>query len=437
MGTGHLNDFVLTTPCFKNNKIVALFSCTSHLTDIGGLGTGPDGTDIHMEGIYIPMLKLADKGKMNETLLSMIRQNTRQPVETEGDVYSLAACNDVGCKRLVDMMNEFNIDKLDDLSNFIFKKSIIAVQKEISKIPNGAYSNSMMIDGFEDPIKLNAKIVVNKNNLTVDYTGTSLKSKFGINVPLSYTKAYTSFGLSCLISPEVPNNAGSLYPYSISSPEGTVLNAVYPASVCARHIIGQMLPDVVFGCLEKAIPNLTPAEGASCLWNLTFRGVQKDNKSIFAITAVTNGGTGARPSKDGLSATAYPSGVKGTPIEINEAVAPLLFLRKEFKPGSGGRGEYRGGDGQIIEIKSSLEKDLEILAAYDRIKFPPRGRKGGENGKAGSIKIKNGRNLKGKGTQLINAGEILVVETPGGGGYGPYKKRSKKLSILDKENELS
>ena len=148
MGTGHLNDFVLTTPCFKNNKIVALFSCTSHLTDIGGLGTGPDGTDIHMEGIYIPMLKLADKGKMNETLLSMIRQNTRQPVETEGDVYSLAACNDVGCKRLVDMMNEFNIDKLDDLSNFIFKKSIIAVQKEISKIPNGAYSNSMMIDGF-------------------------------------------------------------------------------------------------------------------------------------------------------------------------------------------------------------------------------------------------------------------------------------------------
>ena len=437
MGTGHLNDFVLTTPCFKNNKIVALFSCTSHLTDIGGLGTGPDGTDIHMEGIYIPMLKLADKGKMNETLLSMIRQNTRQPVETEGDVYSLAACNDVGCKRLVDMMNEFNIDKLDDLSNFIFKKSIIAVQKEISKIPNGAYSNSMMIDGFEDPIKLNAKIVVNKNNLTVDYTGTSLKSKFGINVPLSYTKAYTSFGLSCLISPEVPNNAGSLYPYSISSPEGTVLNAVYPASVCARHIIGQMLPDVVFGCLEKAIPNLTPAEGASCLWNLTFRGVQKDNKSIFAITAVTNGGTGARPSKDGLSATAYPSGVKGTPIEINEAVAPLLFLRKEFKTGSGGRGEYRGGDGEIIEIKSSLEKDLEILAAYDRIKFPPRGRKGGENGKAGSIKIKNGRNLKGKGTQLINAGEILVVETPGGGGYGPYKKSSKKLSILDKENELS
>ena len=104
MGTGHLNDFVLTTPCFKDNKIVALFSCTSHLTDIGGLGTGPDGTDVHMEGLYIPMLKLADRGVMNKTLLAMIRQNTRQPVETEGDVYSLADCNYIGCISLVDMM---------------------------------------------------------------------------------------------------------------------------------------------------------------------------------------------------------------------------------------------------------------------------------------------------------------------------------------------
>ncbi len=436
MGTGHLNDFVLTTPCFKNNKIVGLFSCTSHLTDIGGIGTGPDATDVHMEGIYIPMLKLADKGKMNKTLLSMIRQNTRQPVETEGDVYSLAACNDVGCLRLNDMMKEFEISDLNQLSNFIYTKSVNAVKKEIKKIPNGVYKNSMKVDGFEKPVTLNATLTVKEDKIFMDYNGTSQKSLYGINVPLSYTRAYTGFGLSCLISPEVPNNAGSLSPYDINAPEGTILNAKYPASVCARHIIGQMLPDVVFGCLEKAIPDLVPAEGASCLWNLTFRGQQKDNKSIFAITAVTNGGTGARPSKDGLSATAYPSGVKGTPVEINEAVAPLLFLKKEFKTGSGGKGKFRGGDGQIIEIKSSLGKDMEILAAYDRIKFPPRGRKGGENGKPGLIKIKNGRKLNGKGTQPIKGDEILVVETPGGGGYGLFKKRSKDLLNQDKENQL-
>ena len=439
MGTGHLNDFVLTTPCFKDNKIVGLFSCTSHLTDIGGLGVGPDATDIHMEGLYIPMLKLADKGVMNKTLLKLIGQNTRQPVETEGDVYSLAACNDIGCKRLVEMMNEFEIDDLKNLSDFIHDKSLSAVENEIKKIPNGVYKNSMMIDGFEKDIKLEAKLKVSDNFISVDYTGTSDKSKFGINVPLSYTKAYTCFGLSCLVSAEIPNNAGSLKPFEIDAPIGSILNAPYPAAVCARHIIGQMLPDVVFGCLEKAIPEKVPAEGASCLWNITFRGKTDrgpNNNSLFAVTAVVNGGTGARPNKDGLSATAYPSGVRGTPVEINEAVAPLLFLKKEYNPGSGGKGKFNGGSGQVIEIKSAIDEDMDLLASFDRIKFPARGRSHGENGNAGQVSIKNKRKLNGKGTQVIKAGEILQIFTPGGGGLGDYSYRDKELIETDIENEL-
>ena len=439
MGTGHLNDFVLTTPCFKDNKIVGLFSCTSHLTDIGGLGVGPDATDIHMEGLYIPMLKLADKGVMNKTLLKLIGQNTRQPVETEGDVYSLAACNDIGCKRLVEMMKEFKIDDLKKLSDFIYDKSLSAVENEIKKIPNGVYKNSMMIDGFEKDIKLEAKLKVSDNFISVDYTGTSDKSKFGINVPLSYTKAYTCFGLSCLVSAEIPNNAGSLKPFEIDAPIGSILNAPYPAAVCARHIIGQMLPDVVFGCLEKAIPEKVPAEGASCLWNITFRGKTDrgpNNNSLFAVTAVVNGGTGARPNKDGLSATAYPSGVRGTPVEINEAVAPLLFLKKEYNPGSGGKGKFNGGLGQVIEIKSAIDEDMDLLASFDRIKFPARGRSHGENGNAGQVSIKNKRKLNGKGTQVIKAGEILQIFTPGGGGLGDYSDRDKESIETDIENEL-
>ncbi len=439
MGTGHLNDFVLTTPCFKDNKIVGLFSCTSHLTDIGGLGVGPDATDIHMEGLYIPMLKLANKGVMNKTLLKLISQNTRQPVETEGDVYSLAACNDIGCKRLVEMMKEFKIDDLKKLSDFIYDKSLSAVENEIQKIPNGVYKNFMMIDGFEKDIKLEAKLIVSEKSISVDFTGTSEKSKFGINVPLSYTKAYTCFGLSCLVSAEIPNNAGSLKPFEIDAPLGSVLNAPYPAAVCARHIIGQMLPDVVFGCLEKAIPEKVPAEGASCLWNITFRGKTDrgaNNNSLFAVTAVVNGGTGARPNKDGLSATAYPSGVRGTPVEINEAVAPLLFLKKEYNPGSGGKGKFNGGMGQVIEIKSAIDEDMDLLASFDRIKFPARGRLNGENGNAGKVSIKNKRKLNGKGTQVIKAGEILEIFTPGGGGLGDYSDRDKELMDTDIENEL-
>ena len=439
MGTGHLNDFVLTTPCFKDNKIVGLFSCTSHLTDIGGLGVGPDATDIHMEGLYIPMLKLADRGVMNETLLKLVSQNTRQPVETEGDVYSLAACNDIGCKRLVEMMNEFEIDDLKSLSDFIYDKSLSAVENEIKKIPNGVYENSMMIDGFEKDIKLEAKLTVSDKSISVDYTGTSDKSKFGINVPLSYTKAYTCFGLSCLVSAEIPNNAGSLKPFEIDAPLGSILNAPYPAAVCARHIIGQMLPDVVFGCLEKAIPDKVPAEGASCLWNITFRGKTDrgaNNNSLFAVTAVVNGGTGARPNKDGLSATAYPSGVRGTPVEINEAVAPLLFLKKEYNPGSGGKGKYNGGLGQLIEIKSAINEDMDLLASFDRIKFPARGRFNGSNGKPGQVSIKGKRKLNGKGTQVIKAGDILQIHTPGGAGYGDYLERDQGLLEKDLENEF-
>ena len=439
MGTGHLNDFVLSTPCFKNNKIVGLFSCTSHLTDIGGLGVGPDATDVHMEGLYIPMLKLADKGVMDKTLLAMIRQNTRQPVETEGDVYSLAACNDIGCKRLVEMMTEFDIDDLTDLSDFIYKKSLNAVENEILKIPNGEYKNSMMIDGFESDVELSAILVVSDKSISVDFFGTSNQSKFGINVPLAYTKAYTCFGLGCLVSGDIPNNAGSLFPFYVSAPKGSILNAVYPAAVCARHIIGQMLPDVVFGCLEKAIPDLVPAEGASCLWNITFRGKSDrgaNDNTLFAVTAVVNGGTGARPSKDGLSATAYPSGVRGTPVEINEAVAPLLFLKKEYSPGSAGNGKFRGGLGQVIEVTSAINEDMDLLASFDRIKYPARGRMGGENGKAGYVRIKDKGILNGKGTQLISAGDILEIYTPGGAGLGQAKDRSDKNLKYDKDNEM-
>jgi N-methylhydantoinase B len=441
MGTGHLNDFVLTTPCFRRGRLIALFSCTSHLTDIGGIGTGPDGTDVHMEGIYIPMLKLADRGMLDQTLMSMVRANTRQPVESEGDVYSLAACNDIGCARLVEMMDEFELDHLDELAEHICTNSKDAVMAEIRKLPKGEYRNSMTIDGYDHPIELTARLTIDDRGISVDYDGTSPMSRFGINVPRAYTSAYTCFGLSCIVSPEVPNNAGSLSRFTVTAPEGSILNAPYPAAVCARHIIGQMLPDVVFGCLEQVVPERVPAEGASCLWNLTFRGESglKSNQgqgALFTITAVTNGGTGARPIKDGLSGTAYPSGVRGTPVEINESVAPLVFRRKELRTDSGGAGEHRGGLGQVLEIESAIDADFELLAAFDRIDHPARGRRGGGCGSPGSVLLASGEGLRGKGAQMIPAGARLVIHTPGGGGLGDPRDRDWKKLRADIESGL-
>ena len=437
MGTGHLNDFVVTTPCFHHGKMVALFSCTSHLIDIGGIGYGPDAKDVHAEGIYIPFLKLAERGQMNTTLIEMIKANTRQPVETEGDVYSLAACNDIGCERLRDMMNEFDLEDLAELADTIIERSREAVLAEIANIPPGTYRNSMTVDGYDRPIELVATTTVSAEGVHVDFDGTSPLAPFGINVPIVYTTAYTCFGLSCIISPKIPNNAGSLAPLTVSAPVGCILNAPFPNPVATRHVIGQMLPDVVFGCLRLAVPERIPAEGASCVWSLMLRGLAARRNDIdggFTITANTNGGTGARPMKDGLSATAYPSGIRGTPVEITESTSPLVYWRKEYRPDSGGAGRYRGGHGQIVELSSLDGEPFEILAAFDRIEHPPKGCDGGVDGACGHLALGSGQVLRGKGFQDIPADQRLIALTPGGGGLGhPFEREPTAVreDVLD------
>jgi N-methylhydantoinase B len=440
MGTGHLNDFVVTTPAFNNKgELVALFSCTSHLMDIGGIGFGPDATDVFMEGLYIPMLKLIDRGIVNETLMAIIRSNTRLPIDTEGDTYSLAACNDVGARRLAEMMDEFGIDSLAALAEHICVRSREAVMAEIAKLPKGTWHNLMTVDGYDEPVTLAAALTVSDQGMHVDFTGTSPQSRYGINVPLAYTTAYTVFGLGCVVASQIPNNAGSLAPLTVSAPVGCILNAPKPAPVCSRHIIGQMLPDVAFGCLRHIIPDRVPAEGTSCLWNLNVRGETQAGAGGnygFTMAVTSNGGTGARPDKDGLSATAYPSGVRGSPVEIVESQTPLIFWRKELRPDSGGAGRTRGGHGQIIEIGSGIDRPWDILAAFDRIDHPARGRDGGRDGAVGYVGLRSGRTLRGKGFQEVPPGDRLVVLTPGGGGIGVPSERSSELVVRDLTDEL-
>lgn len=439
MGTGHLNDFVITTPCFHRGKLIGLFSCTSHLIDIGGIGFGPEATDVFMEGLYIPMLKIIERGEVNQTLLEIIRANTRLPVDTVGDTYALVACNDVGCERLVEMMDEFSLNELDALGSFICDRSEQAVLAEIARLPRGSWTSTMVTDGYDEPVALTAKVTISKDNMHVDFDGTDPQTARGINVPMAYTTAYTVFGLSCIVASKIPKNAGSLKPLTVSAPPGCILNAPKPAPVCSRHVIGQMLPDVVFGCLHQAIPERVPAEGTSCLWNLNVRGRLKSGVGGaygFSMAFTSNGGTGARPESDGLSATAYPSGVKGTPVEIAEQITPLIFWRKQYRPDSAGPGRHRGGFGQEIEVASRIGESFELLAAYDRIDHPARGRDGGHDGAPGSVRLKSGKILKGKGDLTIPADDSLVIHTPGGGGLGHPGERSAERIAQDKAAEL-
>ena len=429
LGTGHLNDFVVTTPVFLRGRLVALFSCTSHIVDIGGIN-GPDASDVFMEGLYIPMLKLVDRGVVNETLMSMIRANTRLPIDTEGDTYSLAGCNEVGARRLVAMMREFGIETLDELAEHIIARSRAAVLAEIAKLPQGSWTYAMTADGYDWPLELRARLTVSAERVHVDYTGTAAPLERGINVPLAYTTAYTVFGMGCIVSSQIPNNAGSLEPLTVWAPPDTILNARKPLAVKSRHVLGQMLPDMVFGCLRQVIPHKVPAEGTSCLWNIAVNGTRLDG-AAYGLAMATNGGTGARATRDGLSATAYPSGVQGTPVEIAETQTPLIFWRKELRPDSGGPGATRGGHGQCIEIENGEAAPFSLLAAFDRVDNAPRGCHGGAAGSPGTVGLAHGAGLRSKGTQVIPPGARLMLNTPGGGGSGDPGRRDPEHVAAD------
>ena len=267
-GTGHLHDFTFVTPTFRRGKMVAMFASTCHVVDIGGRGMTTDARQVYEEGLYIPLMRFAREGKVDETLVEIVSANVREPIQVVGDLYSLATCNEIGCRRLIEMMDEFAIDDLDRLGSHILAKSKQASLDLIRKIKPGEYKFSMRVDGADKPLDLVATMTIGDTGIDVSFDGTSGVSAYGINVPVCYTEAYASFGVKCIVAPKVPNNEGSLSVIRITAPVDSILNAQKPAPVAARHVTGQMLPDVMFGCLHQALGGEVPAEGTSCLWNL-------------------------------------------------------------------------------------------------------------------------------------------------------------------------
>ena len=425
-GTGHLHDFTFVTPSFRNGRLVGYFASTAHVVDVGGRGFGPDAAEVYEEGLFIPIMRFAARGEVDKSLLNIIRHNVRQPDQLIGDLYSLAACNEMGHARLMDMMDEYALDDLAALGAFIFEHSRAATLEAIAKVPPGRYTNSMTLDGFEAPVTMALALTVSPEGIHADFTGTSPQAGCGINVPLIYTTAYTCYGIKCALAPEIPNNFASLEPFTVWAPEGSILNAPHPAPVAIRHVMGHFLPDVVLGALEEALGGKVPAEGAGALWNLQVSvrpipGAQAapgERQQSAEILMFNSGGSGARPELPGLSATAFPSGVMSMPVEAIEHTGPLIFWRKEFREGSGGKGRQRGGDGQVLEIAAAEGHQFHVNAMWDRIDHPARGRAGGADGAAGRASLDDGTRLKGKGRQLIPNGRRLVMELPGGGGYG-------------------
>ncbi|MBV9117776.1 MAG: hydantoinase B/oxoprolinase family protein, partial [Acetobacteraceae bacterium] len=445
LGTGHLHDLTVVTPAFHNGVVVGLFANTAHVIDVGGLGMGPEGRSVFEEGLYVPIVKCFDEGRPNETFFDFIRAGSRLPIELEGDVYSLCACNDAGARRLVEMMDEFGMDSLDPLAEFVFDLSLSATLAEIRRLPKGTFAAEIYSDGYDEPVRLAAAMSIRDDAIEVDFAGTSGLSNRGINVPPAYCRAYSCFGIKCVVAPEVPNNWASLAPFRMTIPEGCILNAPRPYPVSVRHVIGHLLPDLMMGCLHQAVPGRVTAEGASALWNPPLRGggsvsgQGSGNRPVvedFEIITFNSGGTGARPSADGLDATAFPSGVRTMPVEATENVAPVVFWRKELRPDSGGPGRTRGGTGQVMEIATKGDLEFAVNATFDRVGHAPKGREGGADGAPGAVRLKSGARLRTKGFQTIPDGDRLILELPGGGGMGDPASRDPALVARDVRDGL-
>jgi len=423
-GTGHLHDFTVVTPAFHKGRFIGFLASTAHVVDVGGRGFGADANSVYEEGIHLPIVKFAERGEVDRTLIAIVRGNVREPDQVVGDLHALATCNESGHRRLIAMMEEFDLDDLSGISDFILENSRRATIERIAALPQGKATGEMQIDGFDRPIDLKVQLSIESDRITCDWQGTSGIDAKGINVPLVYTKAYACYALKCALAPEIPNNAASLAPFEITAPEGSILNAPHPAPVALRHVIGHMIPDTIYDALDKLLPGTVPAEGAGSLCNFQLSIRPRSDAPApgdavrSEVLTFNSGGAGARPGADGMNATAFPSGVMTMPAEATEHAGPVIIWRKELRPDSGGSGTYRGGLGQYMDVGVREGHEFDLQPMFDRVDHPARGRRGGARGGATTLSQDDGSPMRGKGKQFVPHGRHVQMAFPGGAGYG-------------------
>jgi N-methylhydantoinase B len=419
--SGQLNDLSIVTPAFDGERLLGFFGSTCHAIDIGGRGLSADATEVYEEGLFIPMTKLHRSGEPNRDLLELIAANVRVPEQVLGDIEAQVAGNQVGCASLLDYLHEFGLTDLDGLGEEIIRRSEKVMRQSIAALPDGVYEHTIQTDGLDELITIRCAITVSGDELQVDFEGSSPQTARAMNVVLNYTSAYTTYALKCAVAPIVPHNEGSFLPVSVRAPLGSILNPRHPAAVAARHIVGHALPHAVFGALAKIVPDRIMAEGAGSIWLTTIRGAGLDR---FVAVVFAAGGTGARPTLDGLSATSFPSGIATTPVEVLETTTPVVIRRKELRIDSGGPGTFRGGLGQTIEIAVRTGEPYVISVLCDRLRVAAEGYLGGRPGAKARVVTSHGSGDP-KLSRLMPAGATVRLELPGGGGFHDPHQRNR------------
>lgn len=442
MASGHLIDITVAMPVFRRGKLVAYAMVVVHHLNVGGRLATLESRDVYEEGLKIPIVRLYRGGEPEETVFDFIRANVREPDKVTGDIRAQVAASHAAAVRLASIMDDAELDGLGDLAGDILRRSEASMRSAIRALPEGEFESEMTLSGvagYNEPVRLALRATLRDGGIQLDYAGTSGQIPRAINVTLNMTRSYSVYPLKCLLDPEVPNNAGCMAPIVIGAPEGSVLNARFPAATWGRTVIAHMLPELIMRCLAQAVPErLIAGSGSTPLWYGNFTGRRKDGTSFYAVVTF-NGGLGARGGRDGVSCLSYPANVASIPVEVTEGDTPIRFEAKSFAEDSAGAGRSRGGLGQRVVIRVPQDADIEgaILAGVrgGRFGVPIYGLEGGHEVPEPVAEV-NGRRIV-LGTQIeLRAGDVLVLTVPGGGGFGDPRERSREAVQEDVKNGL-
>lgn len=429
-GSGHLNDVQLVKPVFHEDRLVAFAACCAHVPDIGGRIRSVEPREVFEEGFHIPPMKLLREGAPDESLLKLMRTNVRTPDQTVGDLFAQVGALEVMERRLCSLMDDYALRSLVAFADELYRRSDVAMRQAVCALPDGTYRYEMVTDGLDEPFTFRIALTVEDEGIDVDYAGTSPQQPRGINVVYAYTFAMTAYALKCALLPDLPNNEGMFRALTVRAPEGSLLNARFPASVGGRICSGDYLPSLVFGALHQVIPDRVAAAPGSPLWSMVISGVHEDGKP-YANVLFYNGGMGATSRKDGVSCYSWPNNIASTPVEVTERDTPFFVRYKRLRENSGGEGRYCGGLGQDILLESCSRTPMAAVFLAERTRVPAPGLAAGGPGGLGDVQI-NGRSIDARRLHLLNEGDELLVRTPGAGGYGDVRERSPDSIARDR-----
>lgn len=437
--TAHLNDVLLISPVHYHGKIFGYVANAAHHVDIGGGAPGSIAitTDIFQEGLIMPGVKFVKSGEIDKDMLKWFIANVRGKKESAGDLRAQVAANKLGIRRIAELLDKYDVDVVKAEIEQLYWYTERRVRHEFEKFPKGVFEGEAHVDDdgiTSEPICIKAKVVIKKGDVAVDLTGSDPQRRGPMNSAFAQTYSAVAFSIRALLPSDLPTNDGFYRMVKVTVPKGTVVNCNYPSAVVGGWEVGQKTVEAVFRAFSKAMPDRVPAESKKTILHIAFGGVDPRSKEYYVYLETNAGGFGARPTKDGVDAVQPALQIaENSPIEELELGYPVFIVKYELIPDSEGAGKFRGGLGLRRDYQfRDHEATVTILA--DTVKFPPRGVFGGLDGKGAKYLLnpdgENRRNIDSKSTFYASPGDIVSIQTPGGGGYGDPFERDP-MAVLD------